>query len=118
MLFCGGQVTGEQFSLATQGGAEGLPARGAQPLRFGGNGVGEGNHLRVRPRAIQKTLSDAEVPVEHPQGQVRHMAGLVQVGPDAAVQFAPRMRGGGLRPRCDHQRRRVPGLQRQPACHG
>ena len=33
-------------------------------------------------------MRDAQVPVEHPHGQMRHGCRLVQVRPDALVQFA------------------------------
>ena len=72
----------------------------------------------VGPRAVQEALGDAQVAVEHAQRQVRHLAGLVQVGPDAAVQVAARMRGRGLRPGGDDQRGGVARLQRQPPRHG
>ena len=71
----------------------------------------------VGPRAVQEALRDAQVAVEDAHRQVRHVAGLLQVGPHAAVQLAARVRRRGLRPGRDHQRRGVARLQRQPARH-
>jgi hypothetical protein len=95
---CVAQVAGQPLGLAAQRHTEGVAARGAQPQCLGRQGLGEVDDVGVGSRAVQEALGDAEVAVEDTQRQMRHLAGLVQVGPDTAMQVAARMRSGGLRP--------------------
>ena len=102
------QVAGEQFRLAADRDAEGVPACGAEPLRFGRQPFGKRDDLRIGPRAVQEALQDAQLAVEHTHGQMRQLAGVVQVGPDALVQFPAGMRRRRLGPRRGHP---------APRCH-
>ena len=90
-----------------------MPARGAEAKGFGRQPFGEGDNLRIGSRSVKEALQDAELSVEHAHGQVRQLAGVLQVGPDALVQFPASMRRRRLGPRCGHEGQGVTCLQRQ-----
>lgn len=58
--------------------------------------TGCGNGRRTRH-------AGCKLSIEHVHGQVRQLAGVLQVGPDALVQFPARMRRRRLGPRCGHE---------------
>ncbi|MCY1537893.1 hypothetical protein D9M68_734050 [compost metagenome] len=118
MLFGRRQIAGQQLRLAPQRDAKSVPTCCADPSGFGSQPFCKGNDLGIGPRPVEESLQDAELPVEHAHGQVRQLARVLQVGPDALVQLPAGVRRRRLGPRGCHDGRDITGLQCQSPCLG
>ena len=64
------ELSGEQLRLAPDRHRERTPARGTESLGLRLQGVRERDHVGIGPRSVEEPLRDAELAIEHADGQL------------------------------------------------